>query len=75
MNKKPALILIFLLISLLLGSCILVDYFSGYTGKNLVEHTDLTGWSTSQTSPYMDYAEVAAAVAGTTGLPDETALI
>ncbi len=58
-----------------LGSCILIDYFSGYSGKNLISHTALSQWAATQSSPYMDYSAVTAAVAGTSGLPDSTAPI
>ena len=63
------------LLIFLTGSCILVDYFSGYEDKNLAGHILLSEWTPSHGTPYMDYAEVTAAVAGTSGLPDTAALI
>lgn len=64
------------LLILLISSCIEPDYFTMYLDKNLIEHTDLTGWATDQNTTYMNWEGISVAGAGgTTGLPDTTALI
>ncbi len=57
------------------GSCINPDYFTAYTDKNLAAHKLLSSWSTGLSTTYMNYEAVSSATAGTTGLPDQTALI
>ena len=69
---------VFTLISAVLvisSSCGIFDHFSAYSGKDLISHLDLNNWSAAFGDPYMDYSETTAAAAGTTGLPDSTALI
>ena len=78
-NPKAKLTVLLLIATLLYSSCMLFDYFSRYDDKNLVEHMDLSTWTTTVSSSalpkYMTYEQVTAAAAGTSGLPDESALI
>jgi len=74
-TKLYKIIIAILISTTVIASCINPDYFTVYSGKNLVAHKLLSDWSTNQSTVYMNYAPVSAAVAGTTGLPDSSALI
>ncbi|MDC7226536.1 MAG: hypothetical protein PQJ61_07205 [Spirochaetales bacterium] len=68
-------IILVLIIIYAVGGCGDFDYFTEYDDVNLIGHTLLSDWATTQNTTYMTYESVASATAGTSGLPDSSALI